>query len=190
VTGDGWATGLVADLYGACGIYYVQTPTRKSDFYLDLLGLLSSRRLLMLDQPQQRLELLGLERRVAWGGRDTIDHPALAGAHDDAVNALAGAAVLAATARGRMVVTPEALNVSRGLGTGGGRFSPETLSMAALAGIPVDVDAGPDGRPRKVSAAALATSRGRFSSPRPSYGDRHQGSVDQFAIAQMLRGRR
>jgi len=77
VTGDGWATGLVADLYRANGIRYEQTARPKSVIYLDFLGLLSSRQVLMLDQPQQRLELLGLERRTAWGGRDTINHPTL-----------------------------------------------------------------------------------------------------------------
>ena len=41
-------------------------------------------------------QLLALERRTARGGRDSIDHPA--GAHDDHINAVAGAAI-AATAK-------------------------------------------------------------------------------------------
>jgi hypothetical protein len=40
-------------------------------------------------------QLVGLERRTARGGRDTIDHSR--GAHDDVANAVAGAVQLAST---------------------------------------------------------------------------------------------
>jgi hypothetical protein len=96
VTGDGWAPGLVEDAYRAHGIRYIRTADSKSDIYMALMGLLSSRRVVMLDHDQQRAELLGLERRAGFGGNERIDHPAIANAHDDAINALAGAAVIAA----------------------------------------------------------------------------------------------
>src|SRR4029077_18993659 len=40
-------------------------------------------------------QIVGLERKVARGGHDSIDHPAGAGHHDDVSNAAAGAAFLA-----------------------------------------------------------------------------------------------
>ncbi len=41
-------------------------------------------------------ELCGLERRVARGGRDSVDHAQHGGAHDDVANAVAGVCVLVA----------------------------------------------------------------------------------------------
>ena len=43
----------------------------------------------LLDTPRLHAQLLGLERRTACGGRDSIDHAP--GAHDDVANAVAGA---------------------------------------------------------------------------------------------------
>jgi hypothetical protein len=67
----------------------------------------------MLDEPRQIAELCALERRVHWGGHEAIDHPQ--GGHDDAVNALAGAAVCAATvpARPSRAAMQHALALSR-----------------------------------------------------------------------------
>jgi hypothetical protein len=48
----------------------------------------------LLDHPRLATQLVGLERRTARGGRDSIDHAP--GAHDDIANAAAGALVLAA----------------------------------------------------------------------------------------------
>jgi hypothetical protein len=47
----------------------------------------------LLDLPRLTAQLVGLERRVSRGGRDSIDH--LPGGHDDVVNAVAGALVAA-----------------------------------------------------------------------------------------------
>src|SRR5215813_7819439 len=44
--------------------------------------------------PRLVAELCGLERRTAWGGRDSIDHGP--GGHDDLANAVAGVLVVAA----------------------------------------------------------------------------------------------
>jgi hypothetical protein len=49
----------------------------------------------LLDHPRLLTQLVGLERRTARGGRDSIDHAP--GAHDDLANAVAG---LAGAARG------------------------------------------------------------------------------------------
>ena len=47
----------------------------------------------MLDLPVLRAQLVGLERKVARGGKDSIDHGP--GAHDDVANVVCGALVLA-----------------------------------------------------------------------------------------------
>ena len=60
------------------------------------LPLINSGRVELLDHPRLVAQLCGLERRTAWGGRDSIDHGP--GGHDDLANAVAGALVAAAEA--------------------------------------------------------------------------------------------
>lgn len=55
-------------------------------------------RIELLDHARLRGQLLGLERRVARGGRDSVDHAP--GSHDDLANAVAGVLVaIRSTAR-------------------------------------------------------------------------------------------
>jgi hypothetical protein len=56
------------------------------------------------------LQLCGLERRTARGGRDSIDHAP--GSHDDVANAVAGALILAA-AKTQMKISDAILEWSR-----------------------------------------------------------------------------
>jgi hypothetical protein len=49
-------------------------------------------------------QFLALERRVARGGRDSIDHAQIKGAHDDCSNACAGAIVEAAAKPNQMQI--------------------------------------------------------------------------------------
>ena len=56
----------------------------------------TSGRVRLLDHARLLAQFLGLERRTARGGRDSIDHAPQA--HDDLANAAAGALVGAATA--------------------------------------------------------------------------------------------
>jgi hypothetical protein len=84
VTGDRWATGFVAEAFEKAGVSYRTSERPKSDIYKELLPLLSSKRIELLDLPRLRAQLVGLERRTARGGRDSIDHPQ--GAHDDIAN--------------------------------------------------------------------------------------------------------
>jgi hypothetical protein len=66
----------------------------KSEIYIDLLPMLNSGRVALLDHPKMVSQLCGLERRTTRGtGRDIIDHPP--NAHDDLINAAAGALCLA-----------------------------------------------------------------------------------------------
>jgi hypothetical protein len=94
VTGDHWALGWVGERFDAAGIRYETSERTKSDIYRELLGPLNSGKVELLDHPQMIAELLNLERRVARGGRDSIDHPV--GLHDDLINAAGGAIVIVA----------------------------------------------------------------------------------------------
>jgi hypothetical protein len=65
----------------------------KSELYLDVLPLINSRAVDLLDHERMMLQLVSLERTAVRGGRDKVDHPR--GGHDDIANAAAGALVLA-----------------------------------------------------------------------------------------------
>ena len=69
----------------------------KSAIYKELLPMVNSGTVELLDLSRLQAQLAGLERRVARGGRDSIDHGP--GGHDDVINAAAGALVLTATQR-------------------------------------------------------------------------------------------
>jgi hypothetical protein len=90
VVGDRYGGEFPREMFRKHGIQYEPSKKAKSDFYRDLLPLLNSRRLDLLDHPQLHAQLIGLERRTARGGRDSIDHAP--GAHDDLANAVAGVA--------------------------------------------------------------------------------------------------
>jgi hypothetical protein len=70
------------------GIWCRPADKPKSDLYRELLPGINARRVELLDDPKLVAQLVGLERRVGRGGRDSIDHPP--GMHDDVANATAG----------------------------------------------------------------------------------------------------
>jgi hypothetical protein len=93
-------TRVVGDRYGGewpkarfreHGIVFEQSARPKSDIYHDLLPLLNARRVELLEHPRLSAQLVGLERRTARGGHDSIDH--MPGGHDDLANAAAGVLV-------------------------------------------------------------------------------------------------
>src|SRR5215467_16100392 len=73
-----------------------QRKNQTSDLYRDLLPVINSRKIDLLDHSRLIGQLCSLERRTSRGGRDSIDHAP--GAHDDLPNAVAG---LAAATRGK-----------------------------------------------------------------------------------------
>jgi hypothetical protein len=93
VTGDRYAGEWVAEQFRKRGIYYQQSERSKSDIYVDLLPLLNSRAVALLENDRLTLQLTMLERRTSRGGKDSIDHPK--GGHDDLANSVAGALVTA-----------------------------------------------------------------------------------------------
>jgi hypothetical protein len=108
VTGDRYGAAWVQDAFRKAGCFYVpvgtlhgpveygqaRPPSSKSDLYLDVLPIINSRAVALLDHPKMVSQLAALERRAVRGARDTVDHPR--GGHDDVANAVAGAVSLAA----------------------------------------------------------------------------------------------
>jgi hypothetical protein len=67
---------------------FEQSARPKSDLYIDLLPLINSQRVELLDDKRLIAQLIGLERRTSRMGRDSVDHAP--GGHDDCANAVAG----------------------------------------------------------------------------------------------------
>ena len=96
--GDRYAGEWPREQFRKHGINYVPSEHSKSELYLNLLPLVNSRAVDLLDDDRMVRQLVGLERRTSRGGSDRIDHTP--GAHDDFANAAAGAIVLASTLSG------------------------------------------------------------------------------------------
>ncbi len=89
VCGDRYGGEWVASQFAKCRVFYQPADKSKSELYRDLLPLLNSKAVALLDNERLLMQLTMLERRTARGGKDSIDHPR--GAHDDLANAVAGA---------------------------------------------------------------------------------------------------
>jgi hypothetical protein len=95
VTGDRYAGEWPRERFREHGIEYLTSEKTKSQIYVELLPLLNSRKLQLVDHPRLINQLCSLERRTGRGtGRNVVDHPA--GAHDDICNAAGGALVAVA----------------------------------------------------------------------------------------------
>ena len=92
VTGDRYGAAWVAERFEKAGIRYQPSEKPKSDLYRELLPAMNSGRVVLLANEKLVSQLVGLERRTARGGRDTIDHAP--GGHDDLANAAAGVVAL------------------------------------------------------------------------------------------------
>jgi hypothetical protein len=97
--GDKYAGLWPQELFLKHHIVFEQSAKPKSDLYRDMLPLINSRRIDLLDHPRLISQLCSLERRTARGGRDSIDHPP--GGHDDVCNSVAGLAASAVGGRYR-----------------------------------------------------------------------------------------
>jgi hypothetical protein len=89
IRGDRYGGEWPRERFAKHGIKYEPADKTKNEVYGSFLPLLNSGRVELLDNPRLTAQLCGLERRTARGGRDSIDHPP--GAHDDLINAAAGA---------------------------------------------------------------------------------------------------
>lgn len=109
VTGDRWGGEFVREPLRRAGVDYKLAPVPTSDLYRDLVPIINSGRLGLVDHPRAQAQLIGLERRLGRSGRDAISHAP--GAHDDLACVIAGAAVMllarAAPARRLMLHGPQ-----------------------------------------------------------------------------------
>ena len=92
VTGDRYGGEFPRELFRKHGITYELSKFTKSELFRDLLPLLNSLKITLPRNARLTSQIVGLERRVAAGGRETITHPDHG--HDDLANAVAGAAKL------------------------------------------------------------------------------------------------
>ena len=92
VRGDRYAGEWPRERFKVHGIHYEPAAKPKSDIYRDTLPRLNAGKVELLDDRRLVVQIAGLERRTARGGRDSIDHaPA---AHDDLANAVLGVVAL------------------------------------------------------------------------------------------------
>lgn len=92
VTGDRYGGEFVRETFRRHGVEYRLADKTRSDLYQALLPTLNSGSVSLLDNVRLVDQIVGLERRVARGGRESIDHAPRA--HDDLANAVAGVVAL------------------------------------------------------------------------------------------------
>lgn len=119
VMGDHYAGEWPREQFRKVGINYNLSEDAKSRIYQGWLPLLNSGKVELLDLPRLVLQACGLERRTSRVGKDTIDHAP--GGHDDVVNAVAGVLRLVTDIAQPIVVSNEALMMSRARAAGGMR---------------------------------------------------------------------
>lgn len=91
IVGDRFGGAWPVDGFAKLGIRYESSAKSKSELYGELVALINSKRIELLDNSKLITQLCTLDRRTARGGRDSIDHRH--GAHDDVANAVAGVAI-------------------------------------------------------------------------------------------------
>jgi hypothetical protein len=92
VVGDRYGGEFPRELFRKHGISYDLAKETKSELFRDFLPLLNSVKVTLPRNDRLVAQIVGLERRVAAGGRETITHAEHG--HDDLANAVAGAAKL------------------------------------------------------------------------------------------------
>jgi hypothetical protein len=103
VIGDRYGGQWPAESFQNNGIIYEPAEKTKSEYYVEFLPLINSKRVDLLDHTRGLAQLCSLERRTGRGtGRDIIDHPPRA--HDDVANVIAGALVTVAGGDSRRTV--------------------------------------------------------------------------------------
>ena len=123
VIGDRYAGEFPRDMFRSHGVAYEPSAKTRSELYLEFLGLLNSCRVELPKHARLLAQLRGLERRVAKGGKEYVDH--VAGSHDDLANAACGAICLAAERANRPGRQPIAEFVGFGR-CGGGSTASDT----------------------------------------------------------------
>ncbi len=107
VTGDRYGGDWPRERFRNAGITYDISERTKSEIYINSLPLLNSRRVELLDVKRLAQQLVGLERRTARSGHDSIDHAP--GGHDDVCNGAMGALLLVGGGRAPMQISEAAI---------------------------------------------------------------------------------
>jgi hypothetical protein len=132
IRGDRYAGEWPRERFRVHGIEYQVAPSPKSDIYRDLLPILNSGRLELLDLPRLVSQLCSLERRTARSGRDSIDHAP--GGRDDVANCVAGAAVMALACAAQPKINYAALMLA------GPVYGPSRWGRSPMIGAAVGAD--------------------------------------------------
>ncbi|HEX3861081.1 MAG TPA: hypothetical protein VHY35_05260 [Stellaceae bacterium] len=114
VIGDNYSGNWCVSEFREHGVVYEPSERNRSQIYFDLLPLINSGQVELLDNDRLISQLCALERRTTKGGRDSIGHPETgSGAHhDDCANAAAGALVNVEQQPARMMITKEMLTAA------------------------------------------------------------------------------
>jgi hypothetical protein len=145
VTGDAYAGEWPRERFAVHGIAYDVSKKNTSTIYGEFLPALNARRVQLLDLPRLVGQLVGLERRTARAGRDSIAHAP--GSHDDVANAACGALVQVISDRRPALVRASSLTIE-GSGVTLPTHCDYLMSMTAIA---------PDGMVATVFAARCPT---------------------------------
>jgi hypothetical protein len=92
VVGDRYASAWCSQAFERAGVRYKPSEKPKSELYREVLAPINSKRVELLDHKKLLAQLVGLERRTARGGRESIDHAP--NGRDDVANAAAGVVTL------------------------------------------------------------------------------------------------
>jgi hypothetical protein len=88
IVGDNFAGEWVSGAFYDAGLDYLRSELVRSDLYLEGLPCFVRGQVSIPNHPALVRELRGLERRTTRAGRDSVDHGAGAGSHDDHANAV------------------------------------------------------------------------------------------------------
>ena len=116
--GDKYGGEWVAEAFRTAHVNYEAAEKPKSALYIDLLPMINSRGVVLLDNDRMLRQLVGLERQTSRIGKDTVDH--MRGGHDDVANAVAGA--LALSSRGPYVSAEQRAEQTRKIEAAMSRF--------------------------------------------------------------------
>jgi hypothetical protein len=94
VTTDRYSGGFAPEQWRLNGIEWRPSEKARSELYLAFVPMLNSGGCRLTDDEKMRAQFLALRRKVAPGGRESVEHPI--GKNDDYANAAAGALVLGA----------------------------------------------------------------------------------------------
>jgi hypothetical protein len=94
ISGDKYGGEWPSEEFKKYGITYEASERTKSELYVEVLPLINSQKVTLLDHSRLISQFCGLERRTSRAGRDSIDHAP--GSHDDICNAVSGVLVAVA----------------------------------------------------------------------------------------------